>query len=107
MSAITLAKLQRWHELDKQRLELQRAAAQYEKDRDLLSIELKEELERSQKDAVIRGQFRCFLKDGTPYVSWKDEFVKAKGAEAAAELVKAAPIRRKVYVEELTAKKAA
>lgn len=100
---ITAEKLERWYELNQKRQELEREARQFDKERELLSTEIKAALEADGKYSVLRGRFRVSLVDGRPTVSWKDELVKIAGADRAAELVAAAPVPKRVQVEEAKA----
>lgn len=100
---ITEEKLTRWYVLNKERLDLEREARQLDKERELLSTEFKAALEADGKASVSRGRFRVSLVDGRPSVAWKDELVRIAGADKAAELVAAAPVPKRVQVEETKA----
>ena len=47
---------------------------------------------------MVRGDYRVQLVDGRPTVSWKDEFVREAGAERAADILKLAPVPKKIEV---------
>lgn len=103
MSTIKAETLERWHELDSRRKELEREARQLVAERDLLSTDLQASLEAMGKDQCTRGAYRVSLVEGRAVVAWKDEFVRRLGAELAAKLAQeAVPGPKRIQVEEIS-----
>ena len=84
--------LRAWHERDQRRKDLERQARQLKVENDQVAGEIKAALEEEDKSEVRRGDFRARLVPGRPTVPWKEEFIRALGADAAAEVLAAAPV---------------
>jgi hypothetical protein len=98
---VGLEDLKRYFMLDQKRLHLNRLAkavltemAELEK----TFTELVHAVGGPEK-CVVRCEYRLMLKGERVNVKWKDHFIKAKGAEKAAKIIAAQPMKDVLVVE--------
>jgi hypothetical protein len=101
LKAPTRAELERYFELDQQRLALQRQAKDLEK----LQEELRQRFLLHVREtagperALTRCGYRLAINQVNGRVEWKTEFMRVAGVEAAEELIEAAPKVDKLVIE--------
>ena len=85
-----MAAQREWFEKDQRRKELESEARQIDAECDIHHKDLLVAMEEAGRVEITRGPYRASVVDGSASVSWKAEFLRVAGGEAATELTKAA-----------------
>jgi hypothetical protein len=98
---MTRVEIDKYFELDKERLSLQRQA----KDLEALQEKIEDKMvavvraNGGKERTVLTCGYVLAIKDANGAVKWKDEFVRVAGSDEAEKLIAAAPKRDKFSVE--------
>jgi hypothetical protein len=87
-----------WHERDERRRALEREARQLKQANDQVEDAIEAALLREGKEACRRHGFKLELVNGRAVVSWKEEYLKVAGPEAAAAAIAAAPTPKRLAI---------
>ena len=99
--SITKDQIEEFVKLEEERKALEQKARALGKRTSALADHFKAHLEAKKKTAITRSGYRITLVDGRPSVAWKDEFIKVAGPLAADDLLKSAPVSKRVDVQKV------
>lgn len=98
MQKVTREELWRFLELETKRKEVDRQSRNLAREISQLKTHFEQCMRDDDKESVVRYGFRLTFVDGRPKVSWKDEFIRVAGAEAADDVLADAPRPPKLEV---------
>jgi hypothetical protein len=98
---VTSTDIETYLSLEEERLELGRKARDLEKKAEPLKKKLKEfvRIKGGKALSTVRSGFRLALELVNGSVSWKPEFIRVAGQDAADEIIAACPKRESLSVE--------
>ena len=85
---VSEAMLARYYDLNERRKKLERDAEKLDKEQELLRTEIAAAMLLEERTDLRRGNYEAEMRDGPKFPRWKDAFIKALGAEAAADVEK-------------------
>lgn len=97
----TEADFRAWLDRDARRKELQREARQLQAENDVVAEDLLALFRADGKSSCRRGNCVAEIEVKPGTVSWKDEFLRAVGSEAATAIAAAVPSRESVKIREV------
>jgi hypothetical protein len=98
LRSITEEMLRGYWERDEERKALERKARQIEAGLKAAAEHIEAALKAEERVEVVRGEFRAGFVAGAAYVAWKNEFIKALGADKAGAIQQAAAPSRRLTV---------
>jgi hypothetical protein len=101
MARLLTRDLQRWHQLQLQRLSLARQAKDLKALLDPLEEKFLAHVQEcgGRERAVISCGFRLAINEKRDSVAWKEEFIRVAGVEAAEKLIAAAGTKDVLVIE--------
>lgn len=101
MHAPTAEELAQYISVKAERSELERKAAKLKKTEEAIAHSVRAWMAAKDTRNCKRLDYQCTIADGRRYPKWQDEFVKALGADAAADVEARTPVNTTLQITPL------